>query len=106
MSNRMMLVSFLVIGVATIALSSEPYNDPCYQRLRTIPDCFDDVLLAFCYLDERHISDDCCKIYASLDSGCIQRFADEATSRHACFIYDNYIGRQADVLVRVCNSRV
>ncbi|KAG6397967.1 hypothetical protein SASPL_139417 [Salvia splendens] len=54
----------------------------------------------------RPISDDCCKIYVSLDSGCIHRFADEATSRHACVLYDYYIGMMADDLVRLCNSKI
>ncbi|XP_042019556.1 pectin acetylesterase 7-like isoform X1 [Salvia splendens] len=78
-----------------------------YFQLRTIPNCFQDVLYDFCYLaPERPISDDCCKIYVSLDSGCIHRFADEATSRHACVLYDYYIGMMADDLVRLCNSKI
>ncbi|KAL1538147.1 pectin acetylesterase 7-like isoform X1 [Salvia divinorum] len=82
------------------------YNDPCYQQLRTIPDCFYAVLDGFCYASDRHISIDCCKIYASLDSGCIHRFAEEATARRFCYIYDDYVSRQADILLRFCKSKI
>ncbi|KAL1538149.1 pectin acetylesterase 7-like isoform X1 [Salvia divinorum] len=90
---------------ATIAMS-EPYNDPCYQQLRTIPNCFDKVLESFCFFSTMDVAIDCCKIYVSLDSGCIQRFVDEAHARKACFLYDEYIDREAEALVRICNAKI
>lgn len=103
----MMAISFLVMSGATMAMSAQPYSDPCYQRLKTIPNCFNSVLTYFCYLKERNVSDACCKIYKSLDyDKCILKFADEAAARDACVVYDNYIDFQADQLLRECNSRI